>query len=268
MKHFLANIGWQELYTYSMVSEALAKKSGYAIDGHLKIQNPLSDDRVYMRRTLIPSLEESIAENSHLKNLQFFEIANVYDPEKNSVPNEHLQLALVSTLPYREVKGSLEALLHHFYIPGISFDVDEVPQKMFSHSARITSHHHDICELGIIGVLPNMHTAIVIEMRTLIQRIQTHPAYEPIPRTSEIIEDLTFTFPEKTQIGQVVGYVPSLSPLIRTVTLKDVYGQNMTLTITYNDRERNLDVAEIEPIRRKIVEGIQHTWSGVLVGSI
>jgi phenylalanyl-tRNA synthetase beta chain len=57
IKQFLADLGWQELYTYSMVSQAVALESGYSIDKHLKLQNPLTDDRVYLRRSLIPSVK-------------------------------------------------------------------------------------------------------------------------------------------------------------------------------------------------------------------
>src|SRR5258708_630159 len=104
VKRFLSDIGWQEMYTYSMVSGELAKQSGFPLSEHLKIANPLSDDRVYMRRSLIPSLEETIAENSQRKNLKLFEIANVYT-QPNDLPNEQLHLTMVSNAEYLEVKG-------------------------------------------------------------------------------------------------------------------------------------------------------------------
>jgi phenylalanyl-tRNA synthetase beta subunit len=59
----------QEVYTYSMVSpEALAQQSGYPAAKHLEIANPLSDEWVFMRRSLMPSLNV-LSENPGPTNL-------------------------------------------------------------------------------------------------------------------------------------------------------------------------------------------------------
>jgi len=278
VKRFLAAIGWQELYTYSMVSVGIAEATGYALDQHLRIQNPLSDDRVYLRRSLIPSLEEIIAQNSQKPILNIFEVANVYHPKKTGLPEETLELTLLSTENYRKVKGYLEALLERFFVAGFSVEIspDKYLLKLYQQSARLTAQASSaaqekgstVISFGRIGVLENGHVAVTLEMTKFLQVIRSHPTYQPLPKTSEIIEDLTFTLPEKTQLGQVISDLKSLSPLLKKIGLSDVFGQNMTLRFTYTDPTKNITVDEVSPLRKKVVQTVAEKWSGNLVGKL
>lgn len=263
IKRFLANIGWQELYAYSMVSAEIAEQSGYTLPEHLKIQNPLTDDRVYMRRSLIPSLEEVIAQNSQRAQLSLFEIANTYAPQKNALPTEELSLSMVSTRALREVKGDLEALLRQFFIEDT--DVIMVAQEGIIQAFSSKKKHLDI---GTLQVLANEHIAISISIRALLSIAQTHPKYIPLPKTSEIIEDLTFTLPAQTALGPVLESMKRISPFLRSVTLKSIYGQNFSFTLSYCNPTENLTDKDVTPLRQKIVDTLAEKWSAHLVGKL
>lgn len=265
IKRFLADIGWQELFTYSMVSAEIAAKSGFSVDENLKIQNPLTDDRVYIRRSLLPSLEEIITQNNDNRTLSVFEVANTYDPVAGNLPNEVLHLSLVSTKKYREVKGDLEALFSRLFIKNYSINLLNTISPIFQQHAEIMVGKKVI---GKIGVLPNGHVAIDVVVPELIEVVKTHPKYQPISRTSEIIEDLTFTLPMQTLVGPVITDLLAVSALISSVQLKDVYGQNVTFRFIYNDPKRNISVEEIEPIRKDVVEKVAQAWEGKLVGKL
>ncbi len=269
VKHFLANIGWQELYTYSMVSESLAEQSGFPLAQHLKIQNPLSDDRVYLRRTLIPSLEEMIQNNSQRKNLSVFEVANVYHPRKNDLPNEVLHIGIVSTRTFREVKGDLEALFASLFITNYRVQpLDTFPSLYQQLAEIVVQDAKKSSTIGEIGVLPNGHVAIQLRVTNLWTVVSSHPTYQPIPKTSEIVEDLTFTLPAGTAMGDMIAELKTQSEILKTVELKDIYNQNYTFTFTYNDPSRNLTMEDITPIRRAIVQYVRQNWQGTLVGNL
>ena len=138
IKRFLSDIGWQEVYTYSLVSEAIALESGRRLEDHLKLQNPLTEDRIYLRRSLLPSLTEIITNNPQQKELSVFEIANTYQPQKDNLPKEELCLAAVSTQNYRHLRGILEVLLAQLYIA----DHQIVEDEKKSHGFCSISHHH------------------------------------------------------------------------------------------------------------------------------
>ncbi|MCA9368664.1 MAG: phenylalanine--tRNA ligase subunit beta [Pseudomonadales bacterium] len=266
IKHFLANIGWQEIYSYSMVSEAIAKQSGYALDGHLALQNPLTDDRIYMRRSLVPSLEEIIAQNAREEHLSVFEIANVYHPLAHQLPSQELMLTMVSTDQYTTVKGALEAVMCQFFVENVK--VKPIDGSHLCNSVQCGEVWVGNNLLGSIMVLPTGHTAAELQISQLMKVAQKHPTYHSIPKTAEVREDITLTLPEKTLVGEVIKTLQSSHELITSIELKDVYHQNYTFAITYWQPEENLSSADVEPARKALVEAAEAQYSAQLVGEI
>lgn len=270
IKTFLADIGWQEVYTYSLVSEAIALKSGYAAEQHLKLQNPLTDDRIYLRRTLIYSLAEVLDMNPERPELSVFELANVYHPQKTGPPKEVLHMTLVSQKSYRAVRGDLEALLRQLYVTRVRVTPEEKAEFGALQQAQITATNKkgQVKRIGTILILTNNRVTVDLILGELLDVVQTHPTYQPLPKAAPLKEDLTFVLPEKTAIGTVMESIASMSSLIVDVTLADQYKQNYTFTITYSDQEKSLSSQEVEPIRKEIVSMITKNFTGNLVGSL
>jgi phenylalanyl-tRNA synthetase beta chain len=134
LKRFLAARGWYELYTYSFVSAELAEASGYPVAEHLKVQNPLTEDKVYLRRSLLPSLRDVVEQNLE-RPLQVFECANVYHPVADGIPANIQYVGIVSTHSYRAVVGELQALLTQFFVT----DLQVEPLARFHHSSLVSS---------------------------------------------------------------------------------------------------------------------------------
>jgi phenylalanyl-tRNA synthetase beta chain len=260
IKTFLANRGWQEVYTYSMVSEELTLQSGFPVDEHLKIQNPLTEDGVYLRRSLIPSLLEVLDNNPTEAGLQVFEIARVYHPRDADLPQDTLTLALVSPLSVAEVRGVLEALLRLFYIDGIKLS----PTSETAASILIAGTE----SVGTLEVLPANRVAVQISMEALMPVMHSHPTYQPMPQYEAIIEDFTFTLPDKTPVGNVLATIQQIDPLVASVVLKDTFNRNHTFTVTYLDRTRSLATSDIEIVRRQIVSVVESTYQAPLVGAL
>lgn len=254
IKQFLADIGWQELYTYSMVSETIALQSGFKLAEHLKLQNPLTDDRVYLRRSLVPSLIEVLKNNYEHSDLSIFEIANVYHPRKNDLPDEVLQLTLVSPQSYRTVRGTLESLLRQFYISDLT----------------INSKGEVIIGTASVGkiVVQDKYIAIEIELRTLLPLTKSHPAYQPLPKAAPIKEDMTFQLPENIEIGTLISDIKSIAIVLNSVDLKDIYKQNYSFTFIYSHPENSLSSQDIAPIRKQIVELVTTKYQGSLIGTV
>lgn len=270
IKHFLADIGWQEIFSYSMVSQELALQSGYSLKQHLKIQNYLTDDRMYLRRSLIPSLEEVIVQNNQRPELSIFEIANVYEPKKDNLPWEDLRLTMVSSKPFRVVKGELESLLNQFFIHQVQVTPSKHSMEPYPQTGiiEVKGLKQKNIELGTINILSNGHVAIVIGIKNLLMVAQSHPAYEAQSKTSEIIEDLTFVLPTQIAVGPLRTAIKKISAFIKLVELKGVYGQNFTFRLTYLNPDKNLTVEEVTPIRKKVVEILEKEFKAQLVGQL
>lgn len=258
IKRFFSSIGLQEIYSYSMVGEEIALETD-KLENHLKLQNPLTDDRIYLRKSLIPSLNEILDQNTHVPNLTVFEIANVYLPRKNDLPEETLRLSIVSSLSYRETRGILDSMLKQFFVKNI-----QVTQNS-DISGTITVE--DSVEIGKVHKLANNRIAIELEFAKLLEVVKTHPTYKPIPTTAIITEDMTFKLPKKTRVGELIKVINEVSELVTNAELKDVYNLNHTFTITYHNPTENLSSEDLKPIRKKIVTELEK-HQAILVGTI
>ncbi len=270
IKHFLADVGWQEVYTYSLVSEELALQSGYQLEEHLKLQNPLTDDRVYLRRSLLPSLEEVLSENPQRNNLSVFEIANQYEPQDDQLPKETLHLTMVSVQNYRLVRGYLESLLEHFFIANLSIVPSKKTSAQFTQEAeiKVPNKNGELACIGKIGLLKSGHIGTTIAMSAFLEVVRTHPSYQPLSKTMQLVEDMTFQLPKTTVIGEVILLIKKSSPLIQTVTLKDVYQSNYTFSISYHHPETNVTGEQVVPIREIIVNQMAQQFSAKLIGKV
>lgn len=275
LKHSLADRGWQELYTYSLVSEKLATATA-PLTEHLKIANPLTDDKVYLRRSLLPSLLSIATEMTTSlpagSELKVFEVANSYTPSKSAteLPIETLSLSMVSNQNYRQVVGEVTSLLETLYRPDVS-----ITPKKNGHQATITltgklAVDQTLPEqkLGIITQLENGWWGVDLMVAELVTAAQTHPVYQPAPKTAALIEEMTFKLPAQSIIGPVLQTLKKQSSLIESVTLKDQYQQNFSFAITYRDPQKSLTSELVKPIRKLIATELGKQFQAELIGAI
>jgi phenylalanyl-tRNA synthetase beta chain len=262
IKRHLSAIGWQEVYTYSMVSEKIALQSGFQLNEHLKIDNYLTEDRVYMRRSLTPSLREVMEQNSKRKKLSIFELAKVYHPKSNDLPEEKMMLTMVSSKNLDEVRGDFDYLLEKFYLNKVRVVQDE--------NAQAKIYVQDGAEKTQIGLIRSIDKYFVIEvgLEKLIKLAKTHPEYQPLPKTASILENLTFTLVDGESIGDVIELIIQSDPTVKRVELEDTYQNNSTFAIEFWDPTKNLTKNDVAPIRSKIVNEVINKFSAQLVGQI
>jgi len=265
IKILLVHLGVQEFYTYSLVSEELAKQSDLPLLEHIKLQNPLSEDMVYLRRSLIPSLVDAKKQNPNQPDLEVFELANVYRPQKNDLPKEELMLGIVSGKNYRNLRGKIEVLFESLFIKNYQF-LNHQTKSLATIVA--TAVDGQKITLGWIKVSQDNLILAQIAVSKLNKVAKTHPVYQRIAKTSPVIEDLTFGLNADTLVGEVINTIRSASKKIINVQLKTIYRNNLTFTITYLDKETNLTNLVIQPIREKIVKMIEDKKLAHLVGTL
>jgi phenylalanyl-tRNA synthetase beta chain len=252
IKNLLSGWGGIETYTLSMVPENSVEK------GALKLRNPLGKGSSFMRTSLMPSLIKVVKTNTGEKEpFHLFEIANVYLPRKNMLPNEKMMLAgIFANTSYRKAKGIIEALLGKLNAK-VRFVAED--GKGFSASKRNTIKSNNI-KIGQLGILEEGYVYYDFDISLLKDISQAIAPYTQIPKYPAQIEDMTLILPPKTKVGDVVTFVKSSHKNLVKVELVNIYKDTHTFRFWYQHPEKTLNNKDVETIRDKVVSGLKEKF--------
>ena len=155
---------------------------------------------------------------SHTQTFAAFEIANTYHPRPGRLPEERLQLIISGFSDFAKLKGIVDALFAKLHLPV---------------SAALTA------------------TTAVIDLEPVLKRARLYPHYRPVSTYPAIVEDMTFTLPQRTYLGPVIQAIKTVDRLIISVRLYSLFENNFTFRITYQSQAKQLSAAMIAPIRKK-----------------
>jgi len=257
IKNLLQGFGAEEIYTFSLVSREQAGKDA------LKLQNPLGKESEYLRTSLIPSLVWAAGENAGEKEpFALFEMANVYLPRKAELPEERLMVGeIFVNTDFREAKGIMESLLNQLHVKA-ALVAEDGQDFLAGHRLAVKVKGQ---EIGQFGMLEGSNL-IYGELEVLKLKEVSHEflPYQPPAEFPAQIEDLTFTFPAKTYIGNVINSVSNIEYRISNIELKDVYQNAYTFRIWYQNPQKTLNDAEVAQIRTKILQSIKVKFGGIV----
>lgn len=257
IKSALKYWGFTEVYSYPMVSEEMYE--GPTEDA-VKLANPLGEEFVYMRRTLVPSLLKVMRDNRNYEYMKLFEIANVYEKVEHDLPQEIRMLAgLVKKehANFFEVKGFIEQLAHDLGIKNLSFRA--VDQPGLETDILIGKER-----IGNLEVLDENLINFEINFEKLISHASLHKSYSPISKYPPVIEDIAFVFNENIPTADIIAEIKKQSSLISNVSLLDRYENSRTFHILYQDPERNLTTEEVSGIRNLIISALEKEFHAKL----
>ncbi len=249
--------GFTETYTYSMVSEELLEGSP---EDAVKLKNPLDQDHMYMRQTLVPSLLQVMRENSGVEKLQIFELANVYIKKKNELPDEILHLAGVikqENISFYTVKGYIQALLEELGITNIEFTTSDTTNG--------ASVHIKNKEIGTIEILDNTCINFELDFHEILNHVSDAKQYQPIAIHPPIIEDIRIAVEPHIEYETIVKTIQKNSELIKSVELIDTYRDKKTFRIMYQHATRNLTNTDVAEIRKKITLSLKKDLNANIV---
>jgi phenylalanyl-tRNA synthetase beta subunit len=115
LREVLFGAGLFEVMTYSFVSEAQLRELGSDPRDYLKLENPLSTEQAYLRRSPLPSLLSTLDRNAkYASEVGLYELSGVFEPKaKGKLPDEPERLAVIwrgKQGAYGRVKGVLDRL--------------------------------------------------------------------------------------------------------------------------------------------------------------
>lgn len=240
---FVFRHAFLEIKHYAFVRPAVLRACGFALDDHIVLENPLSDERPYLCRSLLPNLLETIEKNQQQEKRQaLFEVNRVFLKESSepnitsdrspSVPSQPFYLAFVfSERNYERLFSycayMLRTALYECGWPAELLPCDaSVPFIVFS-SARSADIFVSGERIGRIGsVAPNTLLALGISGDIIACEIDiSHLA--ALPRASlsyreqgafpAALRDVTFVVDERVAYREIENALNSADALIERV---------------------------------------------------
>lgn len=249
--------GFTEVYTYPMVSEELAVKP---VDQSVKIQNQLSDGMVYMRRSLIPSLQQVVKENLDHDVIKIFEIANVYEKNGKNLPKQMLRLGgliRTSKVSFAEVKGYLEQLFEDTGVANTTWKL--LDGARYGATVFVGKE-----ELGVVEIIDETTIDFELDFAIFLKHVVLKKVYKPISKFPPIVEDMAVIAPANILTGDLMDTIAKQSTLITDVSLLDKYKDTRTFHIVYQSYQKNLTDKEVREVREKIIKVLKDKFGATL----
>ncbi len=291
IRDLLVNLGLQEIITHRLTDPDKEARAYLDPDreelGHVRIANPISSDRIILRRSLMASVLDIGERNSRLSNrLALFEIGEIFLPMvREKFPQEPRKLAILlggqrelphwqgadqSAMDFYDLKGIISDLVDGLHIGDIQFVHTKHP-SFHPGKCSLVKHQDEI--FGVFGEihplvkdnydLPDFPILVAeLDMEVITKLVPDRYQVEPIPVFPPVLEDLAFVVDENIQVGQVKDVIQAAGgDTVAEIQLFDVYrgGQagegkkSLAFKLKYQEPDRTLTDEEVSSIRNKIV---------------
>ncbi|MBI9049471.1 MAG: phenylalanine--tRNA ligase subunit beta [Anaerolineaceae bacterium] len=303
VRDLLVSMGLQEVMTYRLTSKESEAKlipadAAQEEQPYVTLINPITVDRVVMRRRILPGIMEVLERNARLAERQaIFEIGPVYLPvEGEKLPEEPLKLSVAmmgkrlpsawdqkldEMIDFYDMKGILESLLDALHAEKVQF----IPAK------EATYHPGKCAEILVdgqsIGVFGEMHPQLVqtfdvadsavilaeLDLQMMLNVLPDRFEITAVPQYPPVYEDLAIIVDEGVAAADIEAVIRKAGgKLLYDVQLFDIYRgkqigegkKSLAYSLVYLAPDRTLTVTEVEKIRRKVITLLERELEAVL----
>lgn len=280
----MTHYGYYEAETYTLTSQARLDDAVLPITPAVELASPMSEDRKYVRNSILPSLLATLAynQNRNQKEVALFEISNVYAVDQ---VEERLAVAVSGSIQknrwmnldikadFYTMKGIAQRILSSFGFEGNRIMVKE--------NTLDTEHFHPyrsaLIYVGkdLFAILGQIHpqwakkmdvAADTVIMEANCEVILNNKAskvkYEAMSKYPAVTRDLALVVARDLNVSKIVDSIKKCSrTIIRNVEVFDVYmgehvaadQKSIALTVTFQSNEKTLTDAEINEVFNKIL---------------
>lgn len=283
IRHLLANMGLNEIITYSLLKEDEVLKYD-EIGEKLSVLKPMTNDRKTLRQSLLNGGIDVLNynKNREIDNLLLFEIGNVYAKGVEELnlsvlitgeTNQLLWDKKTTKIDFYYISGILNKLMTTL---GITYKLKENNHNKF-HPHQQASIVVGKKEVGIIGkihpLISNKHDYFVLELKLDKLPNKDLVKYEKISKFPNIERDLAIVLKEDVKAETVLNLVKQTARNILVDTyIFDVYKgihiekgfQSIAVRMVFNDKEKTLESVDIDKVIKKIIVRIERELSGII----
>jgi phenylalanyl-tRNA synthetase beta chain len=268
IKYLLAGAGYSETKTLSLLSKSMFTKS--QLKPGIRLANPVSNEYEYLKTSLIPTLLLAIKLNENEKEVKLFELSKVYLGTVDKRLEIYNLGVIAFNSSYLQIKGVLELILDFLGIGNIEIVNNLSPNGLWhpGKSGQILVNKEILGEIGIIHPQVSKNfglneeiVAFELNVGMLEKYAKTLIFKEPGKYPAQI-EDITFSFPDKTKIGEAITKIKAVDIQILDVSLVDSFKNYYTFRIWYQNENKTLINSEVKILREKVIKTLKEKFGG------
>jgi phenylalanyl-tRNA synthetase beta chain len=267
-------------------------------DRFVTLDNPIIEESVRMRPTLLPGLLAAVRTNFNqgTRDVSLFEIGRFFAKSAaGELPHERDALALIMTgagrhegraggsevLDFYDLKGAIEAIVDAMRLSPLVFLDAEVRHLRQGQSARITlANGTAIGSLGrlaeLIGTSYKFRQPVYVaelDLTALLDSESRTMQYKPLPRYPSVVRDVTLLVDRGTSLAQLLEAVAeqriddySAVQLVGTYEGKNIPEdkRSITLRVEYRSSDRTLRDEEVEERHRALIDSLVKKFNAQL----
>ncbi len=249
----LVGAGLSEAYTWSLVATDPNPDA-------IRLPDPMTSDQAVLRTTIVPGLIEAARTgiDAGSDNVALFEIARVYLPSGEQLPNERWRVAGVVGGDYEIVKGVLETL---YGALGLELRVARGSHELLHPGKAAETESGWLGELHPL-LLEGTWGAFELDLETLFAAVPERTVYEDVITYPATLQDIAVIVDEDVEAGALVDAAhEAAGGLLREARVFDVYRgdqvgeghKSVAIHLTFQSPERTLTEDEATEVRSRIV---------------
>lgn len=287
IKDFFCKCGFNEIITYSFVSEKEFSLYSLEKENCVKIVNPLGEEVSVMRKSLVPSMVNTIVKNLNRKNnaARLFELACVYALGKTAddlpLQTRRLCFGACGEEDFFSVKGVVQELFREF-----SYGKEIVykrSQKAYLHPTVSADVYSDGVLIGSFGALhPEIAQNCGLDKKAYVGEFDYELLYgtfnkkvyyEAVSRYPSMERDLAVTVGESVLCGDLIAAIKGAAgEHLKSVKLFDIYRgdqiaagkKSMAFNLVYSSLERTLTVEEVDGSIKNVLKALREAFGAEL----
>lgn len=282
LRHYLANLGFNEVVTYSLLNENNVKKFN-DLGGIVSILKPLTIDRRSLRQSIINGLVDTVNYNRArtLTKVNLFEIGHVF---ADGLENNYLSVALTAPL-HNNLWKKEEVQVDFYYLSGILKNVFELMNIDYTLEASNYENFHPYQQANIlvkgkiVGKIGLIHPTVVSKPIFVFEidlDLLDNPnkfKYESISKYPNVERDIAIVLKDEVLMSEVLRLINQTArKQIVSADVFDIYKgehieqgfKSVAIRLVFNDPNKTLEGNDVDKLVNKILKRIEFELDGVI----
>jgi phenylalanyl-tRNA synthetase beta chain len=304
IRNVLVGFGFHEVVNYSFISrrscDDLRLPPADSRRNQVEILNPLTEDQVVLRTSLIPGLLEVMQRNlfKQIKTVKIFETGRIFLAQKEEhLPVEEEMLSGLWTglrkdpcwhtkdepCDFYDLKGALEGLFEALNLMPVTFsrlESENCYYTRYGYSAQIS------CQGEAIGLVGEVHHEVLktydlrqiayvfeLSLTHLLALLPKRITTQAIPRFPFTTRDITLIVEDQLEAADIITTIYKLDePLVESIYIFDVFSgdpipagkKSISVRITYRSKDTTLIDQDVNKIHKELTDTLLMTFKASL----